>query len=48
MPALYSDLIEMYGDGPGRERFTPGINDKRSMRVEIETGQPQTPLPLGL
>jgi hypothetical protein len=28
MPAMYADLIEMYGDKPGRERFGLGKNPK--------------------
>ncbi len=38
LPALYGDLIEMYGDGPGRERLGLGINEKRIFR-ENEAGQ---------
>jgi hypothetical protein len=36
IPALYSDLIEMYGDGPGRERFGLGINPRREMRESAD------------
>lgn len=28
LPALYADLIEMYGDTPGRARFGMGVNPK--------------------
>jgi len=31
LPELYSDLIEMYGDRPGRERFGLGINPKQAV-----------------
>jgi hypothetical protein len=36
MPALYADLIEMYGDGPGRERFDLGTNPRREMRESAD------------
>ncbi len=36
MPGLYADLIEMYGDGPGRERFGLGKNDFAEMRQSPE------------
>lgn len=36
IPAMYSDLIEMYGDGPGRERFGLGINPMREMRQSAD------------
>lgn len=36
MPGLYADLIEMYGDGPGRERFGLGKNDFGEMRQTPE------------
>ena len=36
MPGLYADLIEMYGDGPGRERFGLGKNDFAEMRQTPE------------
>lgn len=36
MPELYADLIEMYGDGPGRERFGLGKNDFGEMRQTPE------------
>lgn len=36
IPAMYSDLIEMYGDEPGRERFGLGINPMREMRQSAD------------
>ena len=36
MPALYSDLIEMYGDGPGRARFGLGDNPWPQHRAQAE------------
>lgn len=35
LPALYGDLIEMYGDGPGRERLGLGVNEKRIFREDL-------------
>jgi len=32
LPALYADLIEMYGDKPGRERFGLGVNSKAGLQ----------------
>jgi len=34
MPRLYADLIEMYGDKPGRERFGLGTNETHLLRTE--------------
>ncbi|MCE9508055.1 MAG: hypothetical protein K8R48_07060 [Alphaproteobacteria bacterium] len=39
MPALYTDLIEMYGDGPGRARFGLGVNPKTQMPLKYFPGQ---------
>jgi hypothetical protein len=39
MPALYSDLIEMYGDGPGRARLGLGVNPKAQMPLKYFPGQ---------
>lgn len=35
MPELYVDLIEMYGDGPGRARFGMGENIRPALRAEV-------------
>lgn len=32
LPALYADLIEMYGDGPGRARMGLGVNERAAYR----------------
>jgi hypothetical protein len=39
MPALYSDLIEMYGDKPGRGRFGLGENPKNKIPLKYFPGQ---------
>lgn len=36
LPALYSDLIEMYGDGPGRARFNFGVNERAEYRMQSQ------------
>ena len=36
LPALYSDLIEMYGDGPGRARFNFGVNERAAYRMQSQ------------
>lgn len=40
MPELYADLIEMYGDGPGRARFDMGDNLRPLLRAPIDASKP--------
>jgi hypothetical protein len=42
MPAIYADLIEMYGDKPGRERFGLGKNPRVENPVKLSE-KPVTP-----
>lgn len=35
MPEMYVDLIEMYGDGPGRARFDMGVNMRAQMKADM-------------
>ncbi len=48
LPALYSDMIEMYGDRQGRERFGFGVNTKALIQQAAFGSEPKgPPLPPG-
>lgn len=45
LPAIYADLIEMYGDIPGRARFGLGVNPKSEFRQMSAPKSGITPSP---